>query len=269
MSMRIGNTVSPLLLVVFAWLLVACQPTPQRARHLGEEQEVDSALLARLQFNIRLSDAADKACSMMVEADTLRYELDDFGFWYAKTISHEGEDLVAGQEVMLHLQISELDGTLITDTKGSFVIGAGDLPLVVIRSLRMMVQGEQMKVIAPWYTAYGVEGTAIIKPYHRIQPLGRFLTGFAYEVEDRGLGSGDQVDTTSGETAQKHIAEHTKSVATDLAQQGIFHIFGLRGSKHEQKHKKTEDLRKYVCHIPLYLPLYWVHYTTKPSFFQP
>lgn len=165
MSMRIGNTVSPLLLVVFAWLLVACQPTPQRARHLGEEQEVDSALLARLQFNVRLSDAADKACSMMVEADTLRYELDDFGFWYAKTISHEGEDLVTGQEVMLHLQISELDGTLIADTKSSFVIGAGDLPLVVIRSLRMMVQGEQMKIIAPWYTAYGVEGTKIIKPY--------------------------------------------------------------------------------------------------------
>ena len=67
--------------------------------------------------------------------------------------------------MVLHLQISELNGNLIADTKSSFVVGAGDLPLAVTRSLKMMGVGEQMKIIAPWYAAYGVEGTKIIKPY--------------------------------------------------------------------------------------------------------
>jgi FKBP-type peptidyl-prolyl cis-trans isomerase len=28
--------------------------------------------------------------------------------------------------------------------------------------------GDQMRIIAPWYTAYGVEGTNIIKPYSNL-----------------------------------------------------------------------------------------------------
>ncbi len=165
MLMRVGNRVLLLLLATLTWLLVACQPTPQRARHLSGNPNADSVLLAQMQFNMRLSDAADRACRMVAETDSLRYALDDFGFWFVKTITQEGEELEVGQEVILHIQLCELDGSLIVDTKSSFVIGAGDLPLAIMRSLKMMVRGEQMKIIAPWYTAYGVDGTKIIKPY--------------------------------------------------------------------------------------------------------
>lgn len=165
MSIRIGNNVLLLLLATLTWGLVACQPQAQRARHLSKEQEVDSTLLAHMQLNMRLSDAADRACSIAVEADSLPYTLDDYGFWYAKAITQAGEVLTVGQEVTLHIQISDLNSNLIADTKSCFVVGAGDLPLAVTRSLKMMTMGEQMKIIAPWYTAYGVEGTQLIKPY--------------------------------------------------------------------------------------------------------
>jgi hypothetical protein len=165
MSMRIGNSILPLLLGSAAWVMVACQPTPQRARHLGKEQEVDSTLMAHMQLNMRLSDAADRACSAVAESDSLRYTMDDFGFWYTKTISNAGEELKVGEEAVLHIQLNELNGSLIADTKSSFIVGAGDLPLAITRSSKMMSRGEQMKIISPWYTAYGVEGTNIIKPY--------------------------------------------------------------------------------------------------------
>ena len=122
-------------------------------------------MLAQMQFNMHMADAADRACRLVVEADSLRYALDDFGFWYAKVLSRDGELVQKEQEVRLHIQISELDGTLIADTKSTFVLGAGDLPLAVTRSLKMMAVGEQMRIVTPWYTAYGVEGTKIIEPY--------------------------------------------------------------------------------------------------------
>ena len=165
MSVPVGNSVLQMLLVVLCCAFVACQPQPRPVRHLGEKQEVDTALLAHMQLSMRMSEAADRACSAAAEADSLRYALDDFGFWFAKTVTYSGDRLVVGQEVVLHLQISELNGNLIADTKSSFVVGAGDLPLAVTRSLKMMGVGEQMKIIAPWYAAYGVEGTKIIKPY--------------------------------------------------------------------------------------------------------
>ena len=165
MSIRIRNNILLILLVVLTLGGTACQPQAQRARHLGEKQEMDCTLLAHMQLNMRLSDAADRACSTAAEADSLPYALDDYGFWYAKTVKHTGEALSVGQEVTLHIQISELNGNLIADTQSSFVVGAGDLPLAVTRSLKMMAIGEQIKIITPWYTAYGVEGTQIIKPY--------------------------------------------------------------------------------------------------------
>ena len=165
MSIHKGNSVLVVLLAVLAKALVACQPTPQRVKHLSASQEVDSTLLAQMQFNMRMSDAADKACQMVIENDSLRYAQDDYGFWYAKIVARDGELLQQGQEVNLHIQLSELDGTLLADTKSCFTVGAGDLPLAITRALKIMNKGEQMRIIAPWYTAYGVEGTKLIEPY--------------------------------------------------------------------------------------------------------
>ena len=61
-----------------------------------------------------------------------------------------------------------MDGKLISDATLQTKINAGDLPIAISRSLKMMRLGEQMRIIAPWYTAYGVEGTSIIKPYSNL-----------------------------------------------------------------------------------------------------
>ena len=50
-----------------------------------------------------------------------------------------------------------------------FTIGSGDLPTAINRSLTQMCMGEQMTIIAPWYTAYGIEGTSLIKPYTNLR----------------------------------------------------------------------------------------------------
>ena len=69
MSIRIRNNVLLLLLATLTWGLVAWVLQAQRARHLSKEQEVDSTLLAHMQLNMRLSDAADRACTHMIYRD--------------------------------------------------------------------------------------------------------------------------------------------------------------------------------------------------------
>lgn len=158
----------PITMLFFSLAFVACQPTPQQVKHLHQEQPIDSALLAQLQFNTRMATQADQACLDIVQNDTLQYTLDDFGFWYAKTISLPSDTLQVGQEVNAHIIINEINGNLTLDTKMPLIVGSGDLPTAINRALKIMCPGEQMRIITPWYAAYGIEGTSTIKPYSNL-----------------------------------------------------------------------------------------------------
>lgn len=155
------------LLVIGYWLLwmVGCTQQPQPVRRLSEKQEPDSALMAQMAFNMQMASAADKACREWVNNDSAAYVLDDFGFWYAKIIRQHADSLQTGEHILLHMQMSELDGSLVADVEEPVVVGSGELPMAINRSIKQMSRGEQMRIIAPWYTAYGTEGTRIIKPY--------------------------------------------------------------------------------------------------------
>ena len=157
-----------LTMLLLSIAFVACQQSPQQVKHHNQPPTVDSALLAQMQFNTRMATEADKACLAIVEADTLQYTLDDFGFWYTKTIKLTSDNLQQGEEVNLHIQIREINGNLILDTKMPVIIGSGDFPIAITRALKTMCHGEQMRIITPWYAAYGIEGTSSIKPYSNL-----------------------------------------------------------------------------------------------------
>lgn len=145
--------------------IASCTPQPQKVRRLSDKQEPDSALIRLMTFNMQMASAADKVCREWVENDSATYILDDFGFWYSKTTQMHSDSLQPGEQVSLHIQLKELNGSLLGDLKEIFTIGSGDLPIAINRSLKQMSRGEQMRIVAPWHTAYGTEGTSIIKPY--------------------------------------------------------------------------------------------------------
>ena len=152
-------------------LLVGCNnKTPQPVRHLGNDTQPDSLLMAQLYFNQRMTDEADKQCLEYVKHDTLHtYAQDEFGFWYTLLYQTTQDSLQKGQYVDMHIQIYELNDSLITDVKENLQIGGGELPVAINRALHNLRQGEQIQIIAPWYMAYGVEGTSIIKPYSNLR----------------------------------------------------------------------------------------------------
>ena len=154
--------------VLMLLALVACRQEPQKVRHISQQEEPDSALMAQMAFNMKMAGAADRACSDWVKQDSLTYTQDDFGFWYTKTIRLHADTLQKGEVVLTHIQVCELNGTLLADIQDYFPVGSSDLPIAINRSLKQMSRGEEMRVIAPWYTAYGAEGTALIKPYSNL-----------------------------------------------------------------------------------------------------
>ena len=160
---RLGS----LLLVVACF--VGCTNSPQQVRRLNGKTEVDSLELAQLYFNMQMTNAADRQCLDYVKADTNEYTMDIVGFWYYKVLKNPTDTLKKGEIIDLHIQVYELNDSLVADVKESFTVGSNDLPVAVNRSLLMMCRGEQMHVITPWYVAYGVEGTSLISPYTNLK----------------------------------------------------------------------------------------------------
>lgn len=150
--------------------LIGCNNSPHPVKFLGKDKEPDSLILAQMKFNQRMVNAAAVQCLAYVQEDSgKQYAQDEAGFWYTKVVKTDLDSLRKGEQVDMHIQIYELNDSLVADVKENFQIGQAGLPMAILRSLRMMRHGEQMQIITPWHAAYGVEGTALIKPYSNLK----------------------------------------------------------------------------------------------------
>ena len=150
-------------------LVTGCNKSPQPVRRLGDEKP-DSLLMAQLYFNQRMISEADKQCLEYIKWDTLHsYVQDDFGFWYTILQRTAQEPLQKGQYADMHIQLYELNDSLVADIQESLQVGSGELPVAINRTLNNIRKGEQVQIITPWYAAYGVEGTSLIKPYSNLK----------------------------------------------------------------------------------------------------
>ena len=157
------------MLLLLAGLL-GCNKSPQPVKFLGEDKESDSLILAQMKFNQQMVNAASVQCLTYVQEDGgKQYAQDEAGFWYTKVVKTDLDSLRKGEQVDMHIQIYELNDSLVADVKETFQIGQAGLPMAILRSLKMMRHGEQMQIITPWHAAYGVEGAALIKPYSNLK----------------------------------------------------------------------------------------------------
>ena len=159
-----------LLSLLLLVLMVSCKPAPQQVRHLSDDRKPDSLMMLQLEFNQRLIEIANQECwNYVKQRDNNTYAQDEFGFWYSKTIKTDGDSLASGQMATLHIQIYELNDSLVADVKERMNVLGSELPLAINRSLSMMRMGEEMQIISPWYTAYGVEGTSLVQGYTNVK----------------------------------------------------------------------------------------------------
>ncbi len=160
-----------ILILALAVLCSCGSKGPQRpSQRKGETPKEDSTQLALMEMTFRMAEAADKAVEQTALAQKEAYALYNAHAWIhiANPGMTEGPTLQAGNTYALHMRVHALDGRLLTDEEMQYTMGKSELPPAVNWNLREMYPGAQIRIIAPWYTAYGQSGTDHVPPYENV-----------------------------------------------------------------------------------------------------
>lgn len=137
---------------------------------MGEAPKPDSALMARMNFNRELASSADEQLIRWTREQDETYALYEAGTWVC--IIEPGDPTSPtpqpNDEWTVHMRTMDLRGHLLLDSEGTYRIGKNELPLAVDENIREMHHGAKARLVAPWYSAYGLQGTEQIPPYENV-----------------------------------------------------------------------------------------------------
>jgi len=158
--------------ILFAILLVACTSSaPQRpSQRKSRSPEPDSAELALMELNYRLAQAADEQLAQLVKEQDERYALYDGSAWmhiFSLGDEHTSSPL-PNEEWLIHMRVMNLEGRLLEDSEQTYRIQRHELPYAVDRNIDILHHGAHARIYAPWYSAFGIQGTANIPPYENV-----------------------------------------------------------------------------------------------------
>ena len=66
-------------------------------------------------------------------------------------------------------KVYSLQGEFLQDAEGVYTIKHFDMPLAIEEAVDDMAEGETTTLYAPWYSAFGQQGTSNIKPYTNVR----------------------------------------------------------------------------------------------------
>ncbi len=150
-------------------LLVGCgRQSPQRpSQRKGERVQTDTAQLALMSLNQQLAESADEQLYRWVQTQTDSYALYEHGTWVTILDAGEG-DILPGEECSVHMRVCSLTGKPFCDVEQTAHVGKYELPNAIDANITEWHHGASLKLAAPWYAAYGIQGTAQIPPYENV-----------------------------------------------------------------------------------------------------
>ena len=153
-----------------AVLLVGCTAKgPQRpSQRKSQPVQVDSTALALLALNQQLTERADELLARLAQEQDEPYALYERGTWAHREAAGEGETLREGEECTIHMRVLSLDGRLYLDAEQTAHVGKYELPVAVDANLGEWHRGARIRMFAPWYSAFGMQGTKDIPPYENV-----------------------------------------------------------------------------------------------------
>ena len=160
------------IIAIVALLMVSCGGKgPQiPSQRKGEAPKADSTQLALLELNQHLAETADAELLRFVQAQEEPYAQYELGTW-VKIIDigqTEKDRIQRGEECTVHMRVRSLAGKLYSDTEQTFKAGKYELPTAIDANITEWHHGARMTLIAPWYAAYGIKGTAQVPPYENV-----------------------------------------------------------------------------------------------------
>ena len=153
-------------------LLYSCGGVaPQRpSQRKGQSPETDSTQLAIMEMNLQLAKAADRAVLETAQAQADSYALYEGSAWMHIYDKGDETQLVGHYNSVcnLHMRVYTLDGRPLEDIEGTYTVGKYELPNCIEQNLRELHPGARVRMYAPFYTAFGAQGTAHVPPYENV-----------------------------------------------------------------------------------------------------
>ncbi len=159
------------LIVLLCAALAGCgRQAPQRpSQRMGEAPKADSAQLALLALNQQLTETADEQLHRLAQAQEENYALYENGTWVHIFEPGEADEPIReGEECTVHMRILSLEGQLYSDIEQTAHAGKYELPSAIDANITEWHHGAKVKLLAPWYAAYGIKGTDEIPPYENV-----------------------------------------------------------------------------------------------------
>jgi len=168
---RLG--IGGLVMSAFVVLLMAgcVQQAPQRpSQRMGSAPEVDSASLALMELNKQLAISADQQLLTFAQAQEESYALYDANTWitFLDRGEEDGPSPARDEEWVMRMRTRNLNGQLLMDSEAAYRIGRQELPQAVEANMNEWRHGTHARLLAPWYAAYGLQGTEQIPPYENV-----------------------------------------------------------------------------------------------------
>lgn len=157
-----------------ALLLTACghqapQRPSQRKSGSGTEVTVDSTTLRLMALNQQLTEAAEEQLTHFAQAQEEPYALYEQGTWvHIYDAGDMQAAVVRDEECTVRMQVYSLSGTFYMDHEQTARIGKKELPAAVEENITEWHHGARMRLLAPWYAAYGIQGTATVPSYENV-----------------------------------------------------------------------------------------------------
>lgn len=135
-------------------------------------------MVSLMEFNRDMATKADDA--VLAYVDSLQratgetYALMSCGGWKRRRNVEERQAALYADSPTyrerweVRLKTFNLNGQLISDVQGTYLIKHYDLPIAIEEALEDMCAGETSDVVAPWYTAYGFRGKGPVGPYENV-----------------------------------------------------------------------------------------------------
>lgn len=141
---------------------------PSQRKAQAAKTDVEKEQIMHL--NQQLAETVGAELERWVQAQEEEYELWDANTWV--TVLEPGdtssETPKEGEKQVLAMRIYTLNGELLAATEQPYRIGKQELPQAVDKNVRRMHKSCKARMVAPWYSAYGVTGTVEVPPYENI-----------------------------------------------------------------------------------------------------
>jgi len=167
------NRIRPFILILVLALTGCGGPNPQRpSTRLGKVATVepDSAQMALLEYNARMVEAADKELMTLAQTREGEYAIYDNGTWIR--IDNPGdldaEIIRRGDRRTVAMRVYDLSGQLLIDSSREYTIGQMEMPVGIDMNVRHLHPGAQVRMLIPWYAAFGMQGNDFVPPYTNV-----------------------------------------------------------------------------------------------------